>query len=670
MRTAGALEAAAIAVDDVWELGGRPEVLGRAAAAWRAVGADVRGGAEALVTAAAPVVAGDWDGEAAEGFRRHHRQCVESLGELDLAIGDTALALDGAAALLRIGQEQLDTVFATAAGVPHHRAAGTVTFAPADDGQVAAVRAAIAEAGAIRADIERGLAEHHGRLDGARTRWEMLARTWLPVIGRVFAGWVPPPASGAPDARLVADLFVVQAGGGANRVEVGDGFVVVDGERLAIPDGARLVLRTGAGDDTVEVAGSDGVTVLGGDGDDRLTGGPGDDVLIAGMGVDTVTAGAGADRVSLGAMVPTARTAPKDAVERADLGDGDDRLWGSFGGDDVVGGSGADLLFGGTSGDRLSGDDGDDTVAGGGGGDHLLGGAGFDLVYGGDGRDYLDGGAGDDRLDGGRGDDTLYGLDGADVLHGGEGDDFADGGAGADLVAGDDGADVVCGGPGDDLVDGGGGDDVAYSGAGRDTVSGGAGTDTLFGQGEDDAAGVERLEATATGGDLTGFIEVGGDPEYQARVRADLDLLAASPAGRAMLEDLRGSGVRLHIVPTADANGYANYDGGVPTIQYNPAYDARPPAVTLFHEMAHIHDYEHGSTDREPYNEGSGPDYQYQGGPPVPNYERQAVGLPIDDDGDPLTPNRIDPAHELRLTENGLRAEMGLPARERYGSAS
>ncbi|MFI5906353.1 M91 family zinc metallopeptidase [Dactylosporangium sp. NPDC051541] len=661
-------EDATITVDDRWALAARPELLGRAAAGWRAVGADVRAGADALAGAAAPVLGGDWDGAAADGFRRHYRQYADSLVELDAATDATALALDGAAALLRRAQDQLDTAFARAAAVPQRRLSGTVTFEPADAAQVEAVRTAVAEAVAIRADVEQGLAEQRGRLSAALDRWGMLARTWRPAIGRMFPAWTPPPATGELDARLVGDLFVVQAGGGANRVEIGDGFVVVDGQRLTVPAGARLVLRTGGGDDTVRADGSDGVTVLGGDGNDRLTGGRGDDVLIAGMGVDTVAGGAGADRVSLGAMAPAAKTVPKDAVERADLGDGDDRLWGGFGADDATGGSGADFLFGGTADDRLSGGDGDDVVAGGGGGDRLEGGAGFDLLDGGDERDYLDGGAGDDRLEGGRGDDTLYGLDGSDVVRGGEGDDFADGGAGGDLVAGDGGADVVSGGAGDDLVAGGGGDDVEYSGRGQDTVTGGDGSDTLYGQGDDAVTGVERLRATAVGGDLTGFIDVGGDPAYQARVRADLDLLAASATGRAMLEDLRASGVRLHIVPTADANGYASYDGGVPTIQYNPAYDARPPIVTLFHELAHVHDYEHGSDNHDPYNQSSGPDRQYAGGPPVPNNERQAVGLAIDDDGDPGTPNRIDPRHPLQLTENGLRAELGLAPRERYGS--
>jgi hypothetical protein len=47
--------------------------------------------------------------------------------------------------------------------------------------------------------------------------------------------------------------------------------------------------------------------------------------------------------------------------------------------------------------------------------------------------------------------------------------------------------------------------------------------------------------------------------------------------------------------------------------------------------------------------------------------ERQAVGLPVDHDGDPSTPEQVDPDHPITYTENGLRREMGLPDRTTYG---
>jgi hypothetical protein len=51
------------------------------------------------------------------------------------------------------------------------------------------------------------------------------------------------------------------------------------------------------------------------------------------------------------------------------------------------------------------------------------------------------------------------------------------------------------------------------------------------------------------------------------------------------------------------------------------------------------------------------------------NHERQAVGLPVDHDSDPGTPDRpadqvVD--HPAALTENALRREMGYPDRPGY----
>jgi hypothetical protein len=80
----------------------------------------------------------------------------------------------------------------------------------------------------------------------------------------------------------------------------------------------------------------------------------------------------------------------------------------------------------------------------------------------------------------------------------------------------------------------------------------------------------------------------------------------------------------------------------------------------LFHEMAHIYDFERGVNDERPYDNPASRDNG------VKIRERLAVGLAVDDDGDPRTAERIDPGHPAELTENGLRAEMGLDLRTSY----
>jgi hypothetical protein len=86
-------------------------------------------------------------------------------------------------------------------------------------------------------------------------------------------------------------------------------------------------------------------------------------------------------------------------------------------------------------------------------------------------------------------------------------------------------------------------------------------------------------------------------------------------------------------------------------------YDG-PPITVLYHELAHVYDFAH-ETAAQGYHDG--PD-----NPGADNSERVAVGLPIDDDGDESTPDRIDPDHPYDYTENALRDEMGAPRAPRY----
>lgn len=204
--------------------------------------------------------------------------------------------------------------------------------------------------------------------------------------------------------------------------------------------------------------------------------------------------------------------------------------------------------------------------------------------------------------------------------------------------------------------------------------------------------GVHRVHVATTEdavraiGQLVAVYE--GD-EFVERVQADLDLLRASPRGQLMLESLDQShedtkavaadwpilggvayqGDTFTIRETTDENGYARQNDTTflrtwsqhPQISYNPRFDTLydgPPAVVLYHELSHVYDYQHSGMDRTEY---TGPD-----NPGVPNGERAAVGLPIDHDGDPDTPEIIDPDQPFDYTENGLRDEMGVPARPRY----
>ncbi|GAA1420134.1 hypothetical protein GCM10009662_75890 [Catellatospora coxensis] len=313
--------------------------------------------------------------------------------------------------------------------------------------------------------------------------------------------------------------------------------------------------------------------------------------------------------------------------------------------------------------------DGGDLLHGAGGADTLLGREGDDLLVGGDGRDYLDAGAGADTADGGRGDDTVYGLGGDDTLRGGAGRDHLSGGRGDDLVIGGDGDDVLVGGAGTDRLDGAAGVDRAY----RDLT---------------DPAGDAEFWHVAPQVTPGGGITVTGSPEFVERVESDLDLLRASPAGRRMLAELdtalaAGDGwlpgdgpdtLEVRELPSGTGNGFAGVapgDADRHVIEYEPGFQGlpgdAPPVVVLYHELAHVWSDLAG---HERTGAHSRDDVMWDGSRwvPVPDRERVAVGLPIDDDGDPTTPERLDPHHPYPLTENALRDELGVSGRQTYGT--
>ncbi len=331
----------------------------------------------------------------------------------------------------------------------------------------------------------------------------------------------------------------------------------------------------------------------------------------------------------------------------------------------VVGGEGDDTV--------RSPSDGDHQVIGGDGRDSVDAGNGDSYVSGGADRDYLDGEGGDDDLYGGHGDDTVYGTDGNDTVSGGEGQDYLEGARGDDLVLGGAGDDVVSGGRDDDTLVGGAGDDVAYAGRGDDTTYGGSGSDTAYSEdGDDDAGDVEtRTRVRIELDDLSDFIKIEGSPEFVARTQADLDLLAASPTGQEMLAKLKEEhddsgflGMNRDTVTIRELTEDNNYAHGDGTIEYNPhrqgSGDGRPPVAGLYHEMAHIYDFFSENFDDTEYTGDATEDHGVAQG------ERTAVGLPVDHDHDPSTPERVDPDHPEVLTENGLREELGWDPRESY----
>jgi Ca2+-binding RTX toxin-like protein len=341
---------------------------------------------------------------------------------------------------------------------------------------------------------------------------------------------------------------VIEAGNGDDRVNVernadtGDVTVTVNGKQhtFSATDAEHITIRTHGGNDVINVApdaqinttlegGAGNDVIAGGAGADTIDGGAGDDILIGGRGSDRTVGGGGNDQIrdhvaltDLGIIahgIGTREGAGNDIVEAGD------------GNDTIDTGNGDDRISAGAGEDKVNAGEGQDTIAGDDGNDRIQAGAGHDQVEGGKGDDYVDGSTGNDRVNGGEGADTLYAGEGDDTVEGGAGKDYIDGYLGKDLLVGGAGDDIVSGGRDDDTIFGNDGNDVVYTGGGRDFVGDLDGTNTVYHQGEDtlfvnDATRNNTNTRVVDVANVPDNIRIEGSPEFQARMRADLETLA------------------------------------------------------------------------------------------------------------------------------------------------
>lgn len=335
---------------------------------------------------------------------------------------------------------------------------------------------------------------------------------------------------------------------------------------------------------------------------------------------------------------------------------------------------------------------GDDTVNTGAGDATIRSGDGNDVVQTGSGSNYVEAGNGDDQVTGGSGYNVIYGGDGIDQLRGGNGGNYISGGMDDDNIQGGTGENILSGGRGNDSIDSGGSSHI-YAGSGDDVVAGSA-TDTIYAEAGDDtsrAAGANVVNVVIDPSLGTKGLKVEGSEAFQQRVNADIELLRSSPDGQQMLaaydaaadngntvtiRELQNEG-NGYTMPAETGNNWADTQlhsdgqagrGDDAVIRYNASFripEFPVPVGVLYHEMSHAYNAVTGTFQPGTY---TGPDSQ-DANAGVPNSERQAVGLDNtgiahDFDGDPSTP--MTTANPFALTENGLRAEMGLDPRLHY----
>lgn len=335
------------------------------------------------------------------------------------------------------------------------------------------------------------------------------------------------------------------------------------------------------------------------------------------------------------------------------------------------------------------------------------------------GGSYIDAGGGNDTVTLGGGHNTVYLGSGSNTVTGSKGADYINGGSGNNKINAGSGNSVIYGGTGTSTINAGTGKDTIYSGTGHVTINNQGGQDTIYAQADthvNEGPGHNQVVTIQPSG-IPDSITVQGSPEFQRRIQDDLELLASSPDGQHMLSSLGTSGHSLliddgHLLNGGKVlynNGYtAPSHGDQPTNdtdfyydkQHNrpgagtdaiisidttltnlgdiaqgskPDYHELNPTVVLYHEMAHAYDDTHGTMMPGTYGpNGKDPVDSQNIGRWSPQYlanaEHEAVGLPVDWDGNPNTPEvRVpDSVHPHDLTENALRDEMGLPDREHY----
>ena len=301
-------------------------------------------------------------------------------------------------------------------------------------------------------------------------------------------------------------------GGWGNDTLIGDGYGNIlrgdTGNDHLIGGGGQDLLEGGGEDDRLE-GGLDHDRLLGGSGNDQLYGGDGNDTLVSEAGDDRFEGGAGVDLVLVGGSVALRLNLGTTAVQETGHGRdsfvGVEQVMATSASDTIAGSADANVFWGLEGNDQMRGAAGHDTLYGSLGNDALWGDSGADWLYGSVGNDRLAGGSENDRLEGGAGADWLQGGTGDDVLLGGKGTDIAsyaggaavrvaltrrgpqDTGQGRDFLRGIEGlegsgrGDQLTGNRSANWLAGMAGNDRLTGLAGRDTLLGGGGADTLSG---------------------------------------------------------------------------------------------------------------------------------------------------------------------------------------------
>lgn len=460
------------------------------------------------------------------------------------------------------------------------------------------------------------------------------------------------------DLSAIYNSTLINAGEGDNNITLGQGRNIVtagDGNNTIKAEQAhRNNITTGNGNNKINVTGNTNAVTTG-DGNDSVIVAGNDNKISTGAGTDIINARSeGNNHIDAGAGndVITANGKKNNIYG----GDGNDYIKVSAGDNYIEGGKGNDHITAGTENNVRTAN---------GKKNDIYGGDGDDYIKVGDGDNYIEGGKGDDQITAGNGDNIIYGLSGNDTIKVGDGNNYIDGGKDNDNITVGKGKNTITGGLGDDTIN-------AKDSSGKifDDKNGG----TINAS---ENMKVNRYDSSECA-NLGSSVKIEGSDDFKERVESDLETFRATESGKKLLSELDKSKKTVTITkideqngfaaPEDDSKSYPKTDGtkgeGTNTkIGFNPSFrDTKEgflPADVLFHEG--IHGYNNATGTKQPETQSQ------EDGSTVKKAERQAVGLSIDNGIEVTHPDGTKSANNPEgLTENAIRAELGIDKREIY----
>ena len=449
------------------------------------------------------------------------------------------------------------------------------------------------------------------------------------------------------DISAVLGNFLIDSGDGDNKINLGKGnnmLTTGDGKNTIKAKNAKEnIITTGNGDNFIDVK-ADKNTITTGSGNDSITVNGKDSKINSGAGNDNITTHGYSNYVN--------------------SGDGDDIIKSNAGRDEIHAGDGNDDITTDFGNVTIYGDNGDDIIKAKGANNLIYGGNDNDDITVYDENNYIEAGKGDDNITAGNGNNVIYGLDGNDYIKVGNGKNYIDGGKD------------------DDNITTGNGNNIIFGGLGNDTINAKNSSGKIFDDNEGNI-NAPKMEVNTQDknsvANLGKSVSVDGTEDFQMRVESDIESLKMLKTGQKLLSELDNSGHTVNIEQINDKNGYATPKGrgyatfikdsgergaGTDTtISYNPSFRGPAngvPLDVLFHEG--IHAYNNATGTKQ-----SGTYIRPEDGIKLNKSEPQAVGLPIENGKIVTHPDgTVSDSNPKGLTENAIRAELGLEERTKY----